>query len=316
MDNNRRLARKQKLERSSFERRGYLKHNFERDADHQHGQNSRLMRILGTNAIRKSNVLLDISIANLQTSFPLHGDDETFKQDSQQLHNSLIHTESFLSEQLDNTATWNDYYRLATAHDFAVESAAAMAAFSSPAEHELRESIVDGAAGLAIDRMADALARYDTVTDKTEFTQLRGAIAEMLAMTLINYSQIPNRLAVPSTINDDARHRTDLYIYSMTDSGGRRVPVQVKSGFATLSPKGGFTLNRDVLGAYSGGQGFDKQPSASSSEANHFLLARTLIKEADGEELSSSDALALKVLINEFEAKLSEQLRKTPGNPI
>ncbi|RYF28991.1 MAG: hypothetical protein EOO17_03180 [Chloroflexi bacterium] len=314
MDNNRRLARKDKLKRLAFERHEILQLGVEADTHGLRSVDKDLLCNLGTNALRRSNILLDHSIANLHQSFPIGSGAELFARDNQLLRQKLQTTEAFFSTQPGNEATWNDYFRLANAHDFAVESAAAPAAFSSPSEHAVREKLVDGIAGLGIDRMSYALSLYDTSTNERLAGELRGAIAEMLATTLINYAQTPDRIAVPSTTHDDATQRTDLYIYHMSNLGGRRVPVQVKSGTKNMPPEGGFTLNSKMMGEYREGQESEDQGISEKSE--HFKLARNLIKELNGEALNSEDTLMVKVAINEFEIKLLKQLRETPGSAL
>lgn len=274
--------------------------------DNSYRADSWITRKIGTNSIRLATARIDDDIRHLHTSFPVSSPNALFRQDNSELRMTLERSSLLLTGSITGDETWNDYFRLASKYDFAVESAAADAAFSAPGEHALREELVDGTAGKSVARIEELLWLYDSETDVESKVGIAGAITEQLALTLVNYRQYSTVLATPSTIEDDLHNKTDMYIYHMTESGGYKASVQVKTGDDNTPPQNGFTINSSAIGKM-----YD---SLSESMPNkQFQLARLIVSQFNGTSISEKEQRNIKNSLAAFDKHVSDALRESPG---
>lgn len=265
-----------------------------------------MQKKIGGNALLRATAHIDTAVELLHTSFPLDAKNDTFVEDSLRLRAQLDQTSSHLQEQPKQTSDITDYFRLASVHDFAIESAAAQAAFSSTAETEIRDSIIDGLAGTSVARIEQALDIYDSVINPFKKRVLRGVVSEQMALTLTNITENPDRIALPATLRGDLLEKTDIMIYYIADQSGYVVPAQVKSGNGTDAPENGININETMIGSY------NDQFSGLNPRQN-FQLARILVKLMNGSELDDAETHTLEVSKDHFTRELDKKLANYPG---
>ncbi|MBI3888949.1 hypothetical protein HY312_00010 [Candidatus Saccharibacteria bacterium] len=268
-----------------------------------------LSRKIAKNALLRSTSQIDSAVSRLHATFPIEADADQFASDSLVLRAQLDQVEAQLDTKPKMFINITDYFRLASVHDFAVEAAAIEAAFSSTREIELRETLSNGIAGKSVARVEQALHLYDNSLNPFRKANLRGVIAEQLALTLSNFSDDPNIIALPGTVRNDLLEKTDMRIYHFKNEEGHVTPVQIKSGKARDSPSNGFTINKDMMGYYT-----DQFPELDPKQ--DFQLARTFVKLMSGEGLNESENTLLETSVSHFETELHIRLAYSAGKKV
>lgn len=268
-----------------------------------------LNKKIARNALLRSTSQIDNAVSRLHATFPVEADADQFASDSLALRAQLDQVEAQLDNRPKRFSNVADYFRLASVHDFAIEAAAIQAAFSSTREIELRQTLSDGLAGKSIARVEQALHLYDNSFNPLRKTNLRGVITEQLALTLSNFSDDPNIIALPGTVRGDLLEKTDMRVYHFKNGEGHVTPVQIKSGTKINSPLNGFTMNKSMMGYYT-----DRFPELDPKK--DFQLARTLVKLMSGEGLNDSENEALETSLSHFEAGLHLWLARSKGEKV
>lgn len=133
---------------------------------------------------------------------------------------------------------WIDVTRLQNTASFARERFLLPLYFSDPHLYEARHDVANGLSGASTELLSRHLDMVDRLTrdqfKSMDGKNLRGAINEQTAMALINFSQSPSMVAVPTSLTEDVLHGVDLHLYRMQkdENGvqhGVRYGVSVKT---------------------------------------------------------------------------------------
>lgn len=124
---------------------------------------------------------------------------------------------------------WVEYYRLAITSDYMEERVLAPIVFKDKGLYNERKELANGICGVAVERLGEALVDYDNAQTTEELNQLYGICQELTVLAMMNRSQSPSMLAVPSSRFEDTRRKTDLQLYHMIKDRSYSIRVQVKS---------------------------------------------------------------------------------------
>lgn len=258
-------------------------------------------------ALQTATKQIDNSVLRASKHFSLSPDSEPFKKAAERL-NFFVNNSHHLIDNMALLYGKNviDYFRLMNARDFAVDSAAIHAAFSSHKEKGLRTAIADGLAGISIAHMGLALKLHGRTRNEDKQNALRGVIAEQLALTLTNLSENPDRIAIPASLSEDRTEKTDLKIYHFSQGVGYVTPAQVKSNKAFDAPYRGININQYMLGRQE-----DQHDGIDPSR--DFQLARSLVALMNADDLGDPEKNLISQSTKQFEAYL-DALLEYPGN--
>lgn len=142
---------------------------------------------------------------------------------------------------------WVEYYRLAITSDYMEERILAPIVFKDNGLYRERKELANGICGVAVERLGEALTDYDNATTSDELNQLYGICQELTVLAMMNRSQSPSMLAVPSSRFEDTRRKTDLQLYHMIKDRSYSIRVQVKSSIPdalidAIRPTHGFVV--------------------------------------------------------------------------
>lgn len=142
---------------------------------------------------------------------------------------------------------WVEYYRLAITSDFMEERVLAPIVFKDKGLYNERKELANGICGVAVERLGEALVDYDNAQTTEELNQLYGICQELTVLAMMNRSQSPSILAVPSSRFEDTRRKTDLQLYHMIKDRSYSIRVQVKSSIPeslidNIRPTHGFVV--------------------------------------------------------------------------
>lgn len=142
---------------------------------------------------------------------------------------------------------WVEYYRLAITSDYMEERVLAPIVFKEKGLYNERKELANGICGVAVERLGEALADYDNAQTTEELNQLYGICQELTVLAMMNRSQSPSMLAVPSSRFEDTRRKTDLQLYHMIKDRSYSIRVQVKSSIPealidNIRPTHGFVV--------------------------------------------------------------------------
>lgn len=169
--------------------------------------------------LRLEGIKLDEKIVRLEYIFRNYGMGDDF---SQLCDLAIRETNQQLAviekKPIDN---WNDYFRLLSRIDTVEVTACAPVLYSDPKLWKERLNLVDGLAGIYVERLKSVLSIYDNEIelDNQERAELTGVINEQTALALLNRDQVPSRVATPSSTLDDLKHNTDIDLLRMTNDG-------------------------------------------------------------------------------------------------
>ena len=122
-------------------------------------------------------------------------------------------TKTLTSEQLDKSSI-TDSARFAGHITFAEEQLLAPLAYGDKDEYTLRRQLTDGVLGKSVDLIEPLLMQISRRTRPDDIREIIGAINEQTAIALLNFSEHPDHLAMPSEATDDILRGTDVYLYS------------------------------------------------------------------------------------------------------
>lgn len=204
---------------------------------------------------------------------------------------------------------WVEYYRLAITSDYMEERVLAPIVFKDKGLYKERKELANGICGVAVERLGEALVDYDNARTTEELNQLYGICQELTVLAMMNRSQSPSMLTVPSSRFEDTRRKTDLQLYHMIKDRAYTIRVQVKSSAApdevrdNSRPTHGFV----VVGA----QLDNKRAVINRPHITDLALSRALVKlhNSSGplskreEKLLESSQLKLDNLVREERIK-------------
>lgn len=177
---------------------------------------------------------------------------------------------------------WVEYYRLAIASDYIEERALAPILFQEKGQYPERKLLVNGICGITVNRLQDALADYDRANTAEEENQLYGVCQELTVLAMMNRSQSPSLLAVPSSRFEDRRRKTDIQLYHMIKDRAYTIRVQVKSSAAidevhdNSKPTHGFV----IVGSHID----NKRIAFPRTRSKDLLVSRALVKLHDSNQ--------------------------------
>jgi hypothetical protein len=181
---------------------------------------------------------------------------------------------------------WVEYYRLAITSDYMEERILAPIVFKDKNLYIERKELANGICGVAVERLGEALIDYNNANTSEELNQLYGICQELTVLAMMNRSQSPSMLAVPSSRFEDTRRKTDLQLYHMIKDRSYSIRVQVKSSIPealidTIRPTHGFV----VVGADINNkrQVYTSQ-SRDERHSRDLLVSRALVKLHESHE--------------------------------
>lgn len=181
---------------------------------------------------------------------------------------------------------WVEYYRLAITSDYMEERILAPIVFRDKNLYRERKELANGICGVAVERLDEALTDYDNANTSEELNQLYGICQELTVLAMMNRSQSPSMLAVPSSRFEDTRRKTDLQLYHMVKDRSYSIRVQVKSSIPealidTIRPTHGFVVvGTDINNKR---QVYPSQ-SSDGRRSRDLLVSRALVKLHESHE--------------------------------
>lgn len=175
-------------------------------------------------------------------------------------------------------------------------------AFSDKSHYDLRQHLIEGQYGINARIIEAALHLYDSEPeDSAQQSHLRGIINEQTVITLINRSQSPSHLALPSSATDDYIYKSDVDYWRYTKhDGGQKINLQVKSSTPPLlKPR----IVDDV--AYIYASDFDNRPTVNTS----LPTSRRIVQEIHG-TISDHDQTLLGASHKRLLHRLDESSRR------
>ena len=218
-----------------------------------------------------------------------HGSESIqFKQLDEQIDQLVTDMDETLTDKdAVIIAGWNHYFRLLADQQFIRQRILATFAFSDYKNYELRQELVDGVYGLDAEIIEIALHLYDSSEQSfNQQSELRGVIQERTAEAMINRSQKPSQLALPSSVTDDLLNNSDIDLLRIRKRETSHTRLQVKSSYPPDANTYMKHLSSPVLYIYA--DDFNNAPKLNTT----FPSSRLIIEEIQG-TISDEDSLQL-----------------------
>lgn len=234
----------------------------------------RALDLIGDPNYKLRNAALQVDEA-VKTITNLLKKGQGVNQDYIDYHKTLA-SDTLYEARRQGDIDWVEYYRLAIASDYIEERALAPILFQEKGQYPERKLLVNGICGVTVDRLQESLEDYELANTTEELNQLYGICQELTILAMMNRSQSPSLLAVPSSRFEDRRRKTDILLYHMIKDRAYTIRVQVKSSAApdevndNSRPTHGFV----VIGA----QLDNKRAVINRPHITDLALSRALVK--------------------------------------
>lgn len=261
--------------------------------------------------IVRQTIEFDILIQNIQSVLT-----RDINAGIDMLKNLAVQRQVFFSEntspKINKTTSYTNIHRLLAGVEFAGDRAVAPLLFASNTHdvQRLRRHYSDGLEGRfvgLIDGELNGLGDAQIIRDipaKYE-REVRGAIQEDTVAALLNSPQNGRFIVLPSSLEEDLYHGTDLYAYFIGEDGhGYKQGISVKTGLEDAEAEKRKYPHLVVLHA---------------GHFNNFRLdtSRLLVMRSNGTPgLSESEEAELQYVTEKAYLECVEQIAAIPGQPL